>query len=310
MVCKLRLYVRDVEIYGVIMYGFVYLTTNNINGKKYIGQRKYDKEEKWKDYLGSGIILSRAIDKYGRENFSKEIIEECETKATLNDREMYWIEYYDAVNSDDFYNIAKGGDGGDTTAGYSEEQKIVHSNNKSKALKGKINQGANNPSAKQVICLNNMMIFDTTVEAAKYANVKDYMIQFCCRGNTYYAGVDPITKEKLQWEYYYPDKEYRLKTISRKNNHPNIKKVICYTTQEVFNSAKEAGERYQLSQSGIRECCNFHYSSYGQLEDGTRLQWFYYDYYVSDDFDIEKHKIKPKRCKDKSKNQYSNTNVA
>ena len=56
-------------------YGFIYITTNNINGKKYIGQKKYDKEGKWKTYLGSGIILNRAIKKYGAENFSKEIIE-------------------------------------------------------------------------------------------------------------------------------------------------------------------------------------------------------------------------------------------
>jgi len=82
------------------MYGFIYITTNHINGKKYIGQKKYDKYNHWKTYLGSGILLSRAINKYGRENFSKEIIEECETRDKLNAREKYWIFYHDAVNSD------------------------------------------------------------------------------------------------------------------------------------------------------------------------------------------------------------------
>ena len=66
------------------MYGFIYITTNHINGKKYIGQKKYDKYDYWKTYLGSGILLSRAINKYGRENFSKEIIEECETRDAKN----------------------------------------------------------------------------------------------------------------------------------------------------------------------------------------------------------------------------------
>ena len=79
------------------MYGFIYITTNHINGKQYIGQRKYDKKEKWKNYLGSGIILTRAIEKYGKENFSKKIIEECETKEQLNQKEKYWISYYNAV---------------------------------------------------------------------------------------------------------------------------------------------------------------------------------------------------------------------
>lgn len=99
------------------MYGFIYITTNHINGKKYIGQKKYDKYNHWKTYLGSEILLSRAINKYGRENFSKEIIEECETRDKLNAREKYWIFYHDAVNSDKFYNLASGGDGGRTCYG-------------------------------------------------------------------------------------------------------------------------------------------------------------------------------------------------
>ena len=105
------------------MYGFIYITTNHINGKKYIGQKKYDKYDHWRTYLGSGILLSRAINKYGRENFSKEIIEECETRDKLNAREKYWISYYDAVNSDEFYNIASGGDGGRTCYGETHQRK-------------------------------------------------------------------------------------------------------------------------------------------------------------------------------------------
>lgn len=65
------------------MYGFIYITTNHINGKKYIGQKNYDKNGRWKEYLGSGIILKQAIQKYGVDNFSKEIIEECETKRIV-----------------------------------------------------------------------------------------------------------------------------------------------------------------------------------------------------------------------------------
>lgn len=62
------------------MYGFIYITTNHINGKQYIGQRKYDKKEKWKNYLGSGIILTRAIEKYGKENFSKKSLKNVKQK--------------------------------------------------------------------------------------------------------------------------------------------------------------------------------------------------------------------------------------
>lgn len=51
----------------------VYLTTNMINGKQYIGLDKKNNPS----YLGSGLMLKRAIKKYGRANFVKEILQEC-----------------------------------------------------------------------------------------------------------------------------------------------------------------------------------------------------------------------------------------
>ena len=104
------------------MYGFVYETTNNINGMKYIGQKIYDKKGNWKTYLGSGIHLKRAVDKYGKENFSRKILEECISKEILDEKEIYWIKSFDAVNSNNYYNIASGGDGGNTIQGFSTER--------------------------------------------------------------------------------------------------------------------------------------------------------------------------------------------
>ena len=90
---------------------YVYKTTNIINGKFYIGKRHYrKKDEKW--YLGSGIYLNRAIKKYGRENFKKEIIEWCSSSEEVNNKERFWIAKLDALNPKIAYNIAPGGDGG------------------------------------------------------------------------------------------------------------------------------------------------------------------------------------------------------
>lgn len=102
------------------LYGFIYITTNNINGMKYIGQKKYTSG--WKKYLGSGIYIKRAIKKHGEENFTREIIEKCKTKEEADIQEKYWIDYYDAANSSKFYNIALGGDGGWVNCGKSEEE--------------------------------------------------------------------------------------------------------------------------------------------------------------------------------------------
>lgn len=128
-------------------YGFVYITTNNINGKKYIGQKSY-KQKNWETYLGSGVILNKSIKKYGKENFSREIIEECETKEELDQCEMYWISYYDAVSSEDFYNIASGGEGGNTIAGYSEEQLSAYKIRKSELHKKTALKGDEAPMSK------------------------------------------------------------------------------------------------------------------------------------------------------------------
>lgn len=129
-------------------YGFVYITINHLNNKKYIGKKKYDKDGKWKKYLGSGIWLKRAINKYGEENFSKEIIENCYSEKELNIREQYWIKYYNAVNSDSFYNIASGGDGGNTIAGYDDEQLEKYKQRKKELYKFKSLKGEKSPASK------------------------------------------------------------------------------------------------------------------------------------------------------------------
>lgn len=78
----------------------IYKTTNLVNGKQYIGKDTKNKPS----YLGSGVILKKAIKKYGKENFKKEIIEVCSTHEELKEREEYWLNYYDAGVNEMFYN--------------------------------------------------------------------------------------------------------------------------------------------------------------------------------------------------------------
>lgn len=91
------------------MYGYIYITENLINGKKYIGKHKHDKFDK--AYKGSGRNIQLALEKYGWDNFSCKILEECNSLEELNKAEMRWIKQYNAVESDKFYNISVGGDG-------------------------------------------------------------------------------------------------------------------------------------------------------------------------------------------------------
>lgn len=86
----------------------IYKVTNLINGKIYIGKDALSRSY----YLGSGLNINRAIKKYGKENFQKEILEQCVTKEELNSREIYWIAFYNSRDPRIGYNIAKGGQGG------------------------------------------------------------------------------------------------------------------------------------------------------------------------------------------------------
>jgi group I intron endonuclease len=86
-------------------YGYIYKTTNLINGKFYIGQHK----SKFFDtkYFGSGKILKQAIKKYGKENFQCFPLAWAWNKAELNQLEIDYIVHYKPE-----YNLAKGGEGG------------------------------------------------------------------------------------------------------------------------------------------------------------------------------------------------------
>lgn len=95
----------------ILKYHYVYLITNLINNRKYIGKRSYKGNPEDDKYLGSGKYISRAVNKYGPENFSKEIIEFCETSDEAYEREAYWITHYNAVKNSDFYNLSEGGKG-------------------------------------------------------------------------------------------------------------------------------------------------------------------------------------------------------
>ena len=89
------------------MYGYIYLTTNLVNGMIYVGQHK--SKEFTEKYFGSGINIKRAIKKYGKDNFSVKLLEWCETQNDADCKERYLLKKYNLPNSNIGYNITKGG---------------------------------------------------------------------------------------------------------------------------------------------------------------------------------------------------------
>lgn len=98
------------------MRGFIYKITNIVNGKSYIGQTVQDVKERFYQHCAtkcskavSNMAIHKAIKKYGKSNFTIEVIEEIDS-ANLNDREKYWIKYYNSYNNG--YNSTEGGQEG------------------------------------------------------------------------------------------------------------------------------------------------------------------------------------------------------
>lgn len=93
----------------------IYIVTNTINGKSYIGQHKVKKEGP-RQYMGKGLGIQQAFKEFGRENFTKEILEIVEdgkSRRVASEREKYWIKKLNTMEPNG-YNRNPGGIGGCT----------------------------------------------------------------------------------------------------------------------------------------------------------------------------------------------------
>lgn len=92
----------------------IYMATNLINNKKYIGKTERTLEVRKKEHLkrtNEASYFHRSLKKYGADNFKWEIIEECDV-SIVNEREKYWIDFYQTyIDKSKGYNETPGGEG-------------------------------------------------------------------------------------------------------------------------------------------------------------------------------------------------------
>ena len=198
--------------------GYIYKITNKLNNKVYIGQTICQPSKRWYHHLadanlGSNVKFHRALRKYGKDNFTRDIIEEIDDEL-LDEREIYWIEYYDSFKNG--YNSTKGGD-------------VVPRNDI------------------PVICLETFLVYASCEKAQQDTGINKVHIAECAR----YAD-KRATAGGYHWmslsEYETKGPIYR--TLG---NALNSKSVICVETGKVYKSILEASKDTGIARATIHK---------------------------------------------------------
>lgn len=202
-----------------------------INDKRYIGQsvnmqdRLYGHKTKLKHNKHKNRHLQFAVNKYGIENFTFDIIEECDISC-LDERERYYISLYKSDNDEFGYNVEPGGSRSFKTMsdktklkiskslkgikfteehrakiGKANRERIITEETKKKMSENHSNvNGKNNPRATvPIYCPELNETFWGAKEAADKYGFNRSHITSCANGKLKHTGKHPITGEQLSW---------------------------------------------------------------------------------------------------------------
>lgn len=240
----------------------IYKHTNKINNKIYIGQTCQKPEYRWNNgegYKGCPRFYN-AIQKYGWENFSHEILVNDLTLEEANYQEEYWISFFDSANPSYGYNLSLGGANktiqDETRKKLSDKASMRWKDENYKQHISQImTQKWQDPEYREKQKEIRKNIKHTMSEEGKkrISQIrKEYVAKYGTP--TQGKGHSQETKEKIRQSKLGEKNPQFGKTTSEKQKQrakeANSKKVMCVETQEIFNSQKEAAEWCGLKSGG------------------------------------------------------------
>ena len=227
----------------------IYQAKNKVNGKRYIGQTIHSIEYRMKQHLNSVkyrngcTLFKKALKKYGPSNFTWTIIDVANSPSELNDKETFWIEFFNTTNPEKGYNLKGGG----REPFLTEEVKKSIGNSQ----KGKLNhmygkKGKSNPTSIPVIDLvtgvkrdsvsmfcNEFKEFDVSKVCAvcrgNRLTYKGHIFRYLNQKNEVIHNGKPETMSEIK----------RLKSVACSKN-PNHVKVKDLTNDILYESITKA----------------------------------------------------------------------
>jgi group I intron endonuclease len=217
--------------------GIIYIATNKINEKVYIGQTTMTLETRKRGHLyhANGtkkkFFFQYALLKYGEENFTWKKIDESDTLEELNEKEIYWISHYKSAGTQ-LYNMSMGG------SAFGNSRKSIHQFDA---------QG------------NFIKKYNSAKEISSEMNVSKEYIAQCCRGRSNKAG-DYIYLYAEEWTLETEKKELerRLQSIIKWEVHSEKKKIVTYDkflNKKVFDSINQTSKEIGVSSFSISLVC-------------------------------------------------------
>ncbi len=235
--------------------GYVYLTTNLVNGKQYVGQHLHDGFDKY--YKGSGKAIINAFNKYGWDNFSCEVLQWCTTQTQLNEVEDNCIKLYGTMFPNG-YNLRGGGANGK----FSKEAR-------ENCRKGQNKYWANEENRKKQSKVRKKYISsEEGIKSCKKHSefMKNY---FKCEENSKKASEaqkkrfeDPKERKKStdRFKKYYENEENRKKHSEAHKGKKFSEETRKKQTEALINNPKLSKKVYQYTKDDefIKEWCSLH----------------------------------------------------
>lgn len=213
----------------------IYKIQNKINNKIYIGQSvdvyRRLKKHIWDIEKENNSVLRRAFKKYGIENFTYEIIEECDVDQ-LDEKEIYYIKLYNSYvgfDNANGYNLNLGGGSNRGWCPSSEYRENIRNAN----LRGKSH------FARKTVC--DGIIFDCAKDCAEYFNIS-------------YASIKDwlSCKNKMPYEWYKKGLRY-YDTSMEEYDYQKPKNIKIIFNNKEYNSIREFCREEKISRNLIRK---------------------------------------------------------